>query len=255
MDVDVGSLLAGASLGGLAFTLAARDTVANLFGSVSIFTDKPFQIGDWVVVSGYEGIVEEVGMRSTRIRTFYNSLVTMPNHIIANTTVDNYGARQYKRCFATLGVTYDTSPEQLQGMCEGIRAILAANPRVRKDFYEVHFSGFGSHALEIMVYFFFETDSWSDELHQRHNVFMEIVRLAKDLNVSFAFPTQSLHVESMAEPTAKRTGERPTEEALAAVVQGYGPRGERARPGGPRLTHGFLPGTVGRAGSEGEGSG
>jgi MscS family membrane protein len=250
MDVDVGSLLAGASLGGLAFTLAARDTVANLFGSVSIFADRPFQIGDWVKISDAEGVVEEVGMRSTRIRTFHNSLVSMPNSLIANATVDNLGARRYKRCYAVLGVPYDTTPEQMQAFCDGIRAILAANEHVRQDFYEVHFSGFGAHALEVMVYFFFDTPTWSEELRQRHNVFLEIIRLARDLRIPFAYPTQTLHIDSMAQPSPAPARAVPDEDALVASVEAFGPGGALARPGGPRLTHGFFAGQARPAGSE-----
>ncbi|MCZ7678883.1 MAG: mechanosensitive ion channel family protein [Sandaracinaceae bacterium] len=122
MEVDVASLIAGVSLGGLAFTLAARDTVANLFGSLSIFADQPFQVGDWVVMQGVEGVVEEVGMRSTRVRTFYRSLVSIPNSKVADGIIDNYGARDSRRTFIKLGVQYDTTPEQMEAFCDGVRA-------------------------------------------------------------------------------------------------------------------------------------
>ncbi len=143
LNINVGSLLAGLGIGGVAVALAAKDTVANFFGSVMIFVDRPFQIGDWVVVDGTEGIIEEVGFRSTRIRTFYNSLVTVPNAKFTETHIDNYGARRYRRSFFVLNLTYDTGPEQMQAFVEGIRGIIAANPFTRKDYYEVHMSGFG----------------------------------------------------------------------------------------------------------------
>ncbi|NOY91079.1 MAG: mechanosensitive ion channel, partial [Deltaproteobacteria bacterium] len=207
MDVDVGSLIAGASLGGLAFTLAARDTVANLFGSVSIFADQPFQVGDWVVIDGHEGIVEEVGMRSTRIRTFYSSVVSIPNSKVANASVDNYGLRLYRRSTFSVGLTYDTTPDQIQAFCEGARAVLSANPVVLQDTFEVHFRDFGDSGLQIFFYFFFDVADWSAELSARHNVLLEFMRLADSLGVRFAFPTQTLHVESMAapEPAAVRS--------------------------------------------------
>lgn len=244
LDVDVGSLIAGASLGGLAFTLAARDTVANLFGSVSIFADRPFQVGDWVVIDGKEGIVLEVGMRSTRIRTFYDSIITLPNFIVAGAAVDNFGVRRYRRQVFTLGVTYDTPPERVQALVEGIRAILRANPKVRTDQYEVHFRDFGASALEIFVYFFVRTDSWSDELAQRHNVLLEILRLARELDVSFAFPTQTLHVETMAPATPHPSRPARSEEELAAAILAFGPGGAGGRPLGAKLTHGFMPGSA-----------
>ena len=105
LHVDVGSLLAGVGLGGLAFALAAKDTVANFFGSLVVFIDKPFQIGDWVVIDGIEGLIEEVGFRTTRVRTFYQSLVTVPNAKLTGTPVDNYGARQYRRYVANVART------------------------------------------------------------------------------------------------------------------------------------------------------
>ena len=243
MDVDVGSLLAGASLGGLAFTLAARDTVANLFGSISIFADRPFQVGDWVVIEGHEGVVEEVGMRSTRIRTFYSSLVTIPNSVVANAAVDNYGMRQFRRCTVTLGVTYSTTPAQMRAFVEGIRAILQANPKVRQDAYEVCFRNFGASGLEVLLYFFFKTDTWSDELAQRENIFLEVLRLAEALDVQFAFPTQTLHIESQVTREPRSPKRDLDEAALASVVTSFGPGGSASRPTPQHLTSGYLPRT------------
>lgn len=242
MDVDVGSLLAGVSLGGLAFTLAAKDTVANLFGSVSIFADQPFQVGDWVKIEGVEGVVEEVGMRSTRIRTFYNSVVSIPNSVVANASVDNFGRRDFRRCMVTLGVTYDTSPEQLQAFVEGIRGILKANEHVRQDSYEVHFKDFGASSLDILVYFFFKTDSWSVELAQRQVVFLEIMRLAKRINVDFAYPTQTLHLETRAATKDIPARKAPSEEELAAAIRGTGPGGELRHPVSQELAGGYYAG-------------
>jgi len=240
LDVNVASLLAGLGIGGVAVALAAKDTIANFFGSIMIFVDRPFQIGDWVVVEGCEGIVEEVGFRSTRIRTFYNSVITLPNAKFTETKIDNYGARQYRRTYVTLGLTYDTTPEQMQAFVEGIRAIVQANPYTRKDYYEIHMSGFGAHSLDVMVYIFFRVTNWSEELRERHNVFLEIMRLARDVGVQFAFPTQTLHVESLAAPGAERNlGQPLAAPQLAEVVHAFGPEGERARPSGPKIAGGY----------------
>lgn len=241
LDVDVASLLAGVSLGGLAFTLAAKDTVANLFGSVSIFADQPFQIGDWVVIDGHEGVVEEVGMRSTRVRTFYGSVISIPNSIVANAAIDNYGMRRYRRCMVTLGVTYDTSPDQMQAFVEGIRAILRANPAVRQDAYEVAFRNFGDSALEILLYFFFQVPTWTEELLQRQNVFLEVMRLAKSLDVDFAFPTQTLHLESVATPKDVAPRESPPRAELSKTVESFGPEGSASLPESPLLSDGYFP--------------
>ncbi|MEM1034793.1 MAG: mechanosensitive ion channel family protein, partial [Myxococcota bacterium] len=236
LEFEVTTLLTSVSIGTLAVGLAAKDTIANLFGSVSIFVDNPFQIGDWIEVDGTNGTVEEVGFRSTRIRTFYNSVVVMPNAKVADAKVDNFGKRQYRRCYVTLGLTYDTTPDQMQAFCEGCKAIILAHPRTRKDSYEVHMSGFGDSALEVMFYFFFACETWTEELEGRHQVFLEVMRLAQDLGCSFAFPTQSLHLASVAASEA-RPRRVPAEAAkLAAVVRDYGPEGARARPAGPNIT-------------------
>lgn len=242
LSVNVGSLVATLGIGSLAFALAAKDTLGNLFGSVTIFLDKPFQIGDWVVTSGVEGIIEEVGFRSTRIRTFYNSVITVPNGKFTDAVVDNYGMRKYRRCYTTLGLTYDTTPEQIEAFCDGVRGVIKAHPATRKDYYEVHFSGYGDSSLQVMLYFFFAVDSWSAELRARHEVFLDIWRLAKRLGVSFAFPTQTLHIESQAAPQAIVPPRRPGLEELREGVDAFGPGGAAVVPPGQRVHGGFYPG-------------
>ncbi len=201
MGVNVFSLLAGLGLGGLAFALAAKDTAANLFGSIMILVDRPFKIGDWVKVEDVEGTVEEIGFRSTRIRTFYNSQITVPNANMANAQIDNLGVRQYRRTKTTLGVTYDTPMEKMQAFIEGIRDIILSNKISRKDYFHVYFSDYGSSSLNILVYFFLITNDWSEELKERQNVYMAIFALAEELEVEFAFPTQTLHLNgSLASP-------------------------------------------------------
>lgn len=232
---NVASLIAGLGIGGLAVALAARDTLANFFGSVTIFVDKPFRIGDWIKVAGVEGTVEEVGFRSTRIRTFYNSLVSVPNSNISNNEVDNLGLREYRRLLTTLNLTYSTTPEQMEAFVEGIKAIVKSNSHFRQDFYEVHFNAFGAHSLDVMVYVFFKVPDWSTELQQKHNFFLEVLKLAKEVGVEFAFPTQTLHVDSFHKDEPRQVGEPKTEEELAASVTEYGPNGAKSNPDGLRI--------------------
>ena len=236
LGLNVLSLLAGLGLGGLAFALAAKDTCANLFGSIMIFFDRPFAIGDWIVAGDKEGTVEEIGFRSTRIRTFYNSVVSMPNSNVANMNIDNMGQRRYRRVNTTLGITYDTPPEKIEAFMEGIKNIIKANPATRKDYFHVAFSGYGSSSLNIMLYFFFEVPDWSEELVQRQNVYLEILRLAKKIGVEFAFPTQTLHMESFPEKAAK---EAPTfsEDELRTRAKDFGPQGRESKPDGLGLFH------------------
>lgn len=232
---SVTSIVAGLGIGGLAVALAAQDTLANLFGSITIFLDRPFQIGDRIVTGDVEGTVEEVGFRSTRIRTFYNSLVSVPNSKIASSGVDNLGLRRYRRIKEVLGLTYSTGAEQMQAFVEGIRAIIQANPYMRKDFYEIHFNGFGDFSLNVLVYCFLETNSWSVELREKHNFFLEILRLAEEVGVEFAFPTRTLHLDSFYGEKPREVGKKKTPEELAAVVQAFGPQGRLSRPSGPEL--------------------
>jgi len=229
LDVDVTSLLTGLGLGGLAFALAAKDTVENLFGSVTVLVDHPFKIGDWIRLDGdLEGTVEEVGLRSTRIRTFYNSLITVPNARLVQAAVDNLGERRYRRIKATLGVQYDTPPDRIESFCEGIRELIRRHPYTRKDYYLVYLNGFGASSLDILLYCFHETPDWPTELRERHRLFLDIVRLADRLGVAFAFPTQTVHLASTPERpavTSEPSGSPPGwSEAEAAATRERGRR-------------------------------
>lgn len=194
MDMDVAALLAGLSIGGLALALAARDTVENFFGTVSILADRPFEVGDWIDTEGVEGTVESVGFRSTRIRTFYNSLITLPNALLTRAKVDNLGARRYRRIRETLGVTYDTPADKLEAFVEGIRELIRRHPYTRKDYFHVYFHSYGDSSLNIMLYLFLETPDWATELRERQRLLMDILRLSTELGVEFAFPTRTLHM-------------------------------------------------------------
>lgn len=199
LNVNLTAVLAGLSIGGLALALAAQDTVKNFLGSVMIFIDRPFQIGDWIHFDDIDGIVEEVGIRSTRIRTFSNSLVYVPNAHLANATVDNMGLRKFRRYKTSLGITYDTTPNMINIFVEGIKEIIKAHPTTRKDYFEVSFEGFGNSSLNILLYCFFEANNWSKELKGKHELNYAIIKLANDLGIRFAFPTQTLHIEEFPE--------------------------------------------------------
>ncbi len=192
--LDITGWLAGLGIAGLAVSLAAQDSIKNLFGSVTVLFDKPFTVGDWIVTEGLEGTVEEVGFRSTRIRTFYNSLITLPNANLINASVDNYGRRQYRRWKTHIGVQYDTTPDQLLAFTEGIRELVRSHPYTRKDYFQVWCHEFGDSSLNILIYVFHEVPDWSTELRERERLFLDIVRLADKLGVQFAFPTQTVHL-------------------------------------------------------------
>ena len=185
-------LLAGLGLGGLALALAAQDTLKNLFGSLTVIADRPFKVGDWVLIGDIEGMIESVGFRSTRVRTFYNSQVVVPNASLMSATIDNYGARRYRRIKIMLSLTYATSPEKINAFCEGIRELIRLHPYTRKDYYHVYFNKFAASSLDVLLYCFLETPDWGTELRERHRLFIDVLRLADKLEVEFAFPTQTV---------------------------------------------------------------
>lgn len=199
LNLDIIPFLTGLSIGGVAIALAAQDTIKNFFGSVMIFVDKPFQVGDWITSGEIDGTVEEVGFRSTRIRTFRNSLMYVPNGKIADAILDNHGLRQYRRFYTTLTITYDTPPELIDEFVKGLREIVLAHPSTRKDAFHVYFNNLSSFSQDIMFYIFFEVPTWGEELRCRHEVLVQIVKLANSIGVRFAFPTQTLHMESFPE--------------------------------------------------------
>ena len=222
VSTDPTSLLTGLGLGGLAFALAAKDVVANVFGSITILLDRPFRIGDWVTMGDIDGNVESVGIRSTRIRTFYNSLITVPNSAITNTHVDNMGRRRYRRIKTTLGIAYDTPPETIEAFCEGVRELIRKHPYTRKDYYHVYLNDFGESSLNILLYCFVETPEWGTELRERHRLLADILRLAETLGVEFAFPTRTLFMRQ------EDTPEPGSVAASAGAARGQGRDAARA---------------------------
>lgn len=194
LGVNVAGVLAGLGIGGLAIALAAKDTLSNLFGSITVLLDRPFEIGDAISINGIEGSVVEVGLRSTRIKTYYDSVITLPNSQLTSTPIDNYGKRTYRRFSTTLGVEYSTSPEKIEAFCEGIRQIILAHDWTRKDYFNVYLYNFSASSLDIMLYMFWKVPDRKRELTERHRLLIDIMRLAQKLEVNFAFPTQTLHV-------------------------------------------------------------
>ena len=189
---DLWHILAGLSIGSLAIGFAAKDSVENLFGTFTVLLDGPFKIGDLVKLGDIEGTVEEVGFRSTRIRTPEDSLVTVPNSRFISSHVDCLGARRERRVKFNLGVTYDTPAQSIESFCEGVRELVRAHPYTAKDSYHVWFSNFGASSLDIEVICFIETTEFPTFVRERHRLFLDILRLAQRLGVSFAFPTTTV---------------------------------------------------------------
>ncbi len=199
MGYSISGLIASLGIGGIAVAMAARDTIANVFGSIMILVDRPFSIGDWIKTSEFEGIVEEVGFRSTRIRTFAKTLVNVPNSAMANMVIDNIDARPKRRVKMRLGLTYDTPVEKMRQAVGGIEDILRHHNGVDHDFFLVKFDEFEDSALSIFLYYFTTTTRWDEHLQVRQEVNLQIMGLLESLGLEFAFPTRTVHLEQSPE--------------------------------------------------------
>ena len=197
--VDATTILASASIGGLAVAFASQDTVKNLIGTVMIFIDKPFHIGDWISAGEVVGTVEEVGFRSTRIRSADTSIFQIPNSKLSELVINNSGLRLYRRYNTQLGLRYDTPPELIEAFVKGVREIIVAHPDTKSDSYNVEFTGFGDSALLILMNMYLKNLAWSSEQKSRHQIHIAIVKLAKELGVDFAFPSTTVMIEQFPE--------------------------------------------------------
>lgn len=189
------SLLAGLGVGGLAIALAGQKTVENLFGAMSISVDQPFRVGDFVKVEDFMGTVESVGLRSTRIRTLDRTVVTLPNGRLSEMRLESFTARDRLRLFFTIGLVYDTTPDQMRLVLQGTEEILRRHPKIMSDSVDVWFKGFGDSALLVDVIGVFLTADWREFLRYRQEVLLEIMQLVASVGSGFAFPTQTIKLD------------------------------------------------------------
>jgi MscS family membrane protein len=192
---SVTSLLTGLGIGGLAFALAAQDTISNLFGSFTVFSDKPFKLGDWISIGDLEGTVEEVGFRSTRIRRFDQALVTLPNSQFIKSGVVNYSEMKKRRIKFDLGVTYGTSAGKITQVVEGIKKIIEEEDRFDNSFYRVYFTDFGAYSLNILIQCYTRTTNGNEHLKIKEEFNLKIMQLLEELGVEIAFPSQTIYLE------------------------------------------------------------
>ena len=196
--INVTAVIASLGLGGLAFALAAKDTASNLFGSFALIADKSIRIGEWVKVGGVEGVVEDVGMRTTKVRSFQKSLITVPNSIVANNPIENFSRRGIRRIKMHIGLTYATNSEQISKIMVDIKDMLKAHEGIsQKDSLMVNFDTFGDSSLDIFIYTFTKTANWAKYLAIREDINLQIMKIVEDNGSSFAFPSQSIYIEQM----------------------------------------------------------
>ncbi|MDY0190303.1 MAG: mechanosensitive ion channel family protein [Desulfuromonas sp.] len=194
LGYSISGLLASLGIGGLAVALAAKETLSNVFGSIMILLDRPFRVGDWIKTDNIEGVVEEIGFRSTRIRTFAKTLITVPNNIIATTSLNNFSYMPKRRIKMTVGVTYASSPEQMRAAVSSIRSMLEQHPAINQEFMLVNFTDFSPSSLDILIYCFTTTTDWAAYLQAREDVCLKIMDIIAELGMEMAFPSHSVYL-------------------------------------------------------------
>lgn len=201
LGYNVSTILQGLGIGGLAFALAAQDTIANLFGSIVVAIDQPFKIGETVKIGAHTGTVEDIGLRSTKIRLVDKSLVVMPNKLVSSEAIVNLSRFTQRRVEQVLGLTYDTTPDQLAAIVEDIRGILMADAEIDPTSVLVYFRDLSASSLDVwVVYVSRDADAKkSFALKQRMN--LAIMRAVAARGLSFAFPTSVMHLDG---PVAKQ---------------------------------------------------
>ena len=196
LGYNIGGILATLGIGGAAFAFAAKDTIANIYGSIALALDRPFQVGDWIQVGDrVDGDVEEIGLRSTKVRTWPKTVISIPNAVLANEMINNWSRMPKRRVKQVVGVTYETGPETMEAIVEGIRELLKQDEGVNQEFILVNWTDFGSSSLDILVYYFTATTSWLKYMDVRQRINVKIAKLVAEKGSSIAFPTRTLYLE------------------------------------------------------------
>lgn len=197
LGYNITSLIAGLGLGGLAFALAAQEALGDFFGSVTILTDQPFKVGDFVKVDTYSGTVKDVGMRSTKIQTLDKSVISVPNKKMASVIVENVSRRNMMKVEQIFGVTYKTSLRDLEKLINEIKGIIRKDPDTDNETFRVHFLEFGDSALEIKIFYYItDTSTYTHMLDIRERINLKIKRAFERMGVQMAYPSQSIYLEN-----------------------------------------------------------
>jgi len=193
-NVNIAALVTGLGIGGVAFALASKESLENLLGSFTIFFDKPFTVGDIVTLGGVTGVVEKVGFRSTRIRTFDKSIVTVPNKNIISSELDNLGARPVRRVKFNIGLTYDATVNNIKAIVNDIQELIDKHPETNND-GKVRFLNFGASSLDIMVLYYVNSPDWEVLIDTQEKINYSIIDIVAKHKCDFAFPSTSVYIE------------------------------------------------------------
>lgn len=195
-NINITALVASLGIGGLAIALAAQDTLANLIASFIIYIDKPFKANDLVDFEGITGRIEHVGFRTTRVRTLDRSLLTVPNKKLIDAALNNVTLSESRRIKFTIGLTYNTSASQLRKIADDIKQVIANHPKTNEEYF-VRFSDFNSSSLDILVLYFVASNDYADMIEVKEEINYRIMDIVHKHEATFAFPSQSVYVESL----------------------------------------------------------
>jgi MscS family membrane protein len=199
LGADVKAALGALGIGGLAFALAAQDTIANIFGSVVVAIDQPFKIGETIRVAGNVGLVEDIGLRSTKLRLVDKSLMVIPNKTVAAEAITNLSRFTSRRVEQVFGLTYNSKPDQLEAVVQEIRALIESQPEVNVPDTHVYFRDFNASSLDLWVVYVVKDPDFAKHMALRQRLNLAIMRAIEARGLAFAFPTQTLHVASAPE--------------------------------------------------------
>ena len=195
-NYDISAFIASLSIGSLAVAFAAKDALANVFGSMIILLDNPFRVGDWIMANGIEGIVEKVSFRSTCIRTFPQELVYIPNSLLSNTPITNFTLREKRRVNFTLGLTYDSTAAQIEKLIASIKKYLDSHPMIDSNDIRVHFVKYNDSSLDVQVTCYALTGNHVEYLNILQEINLQTLALIEAAGVSCAFPSTSVYFET-----------------------------------------------------------
>ena len=215
-------VLTGLGVGGVALAFAARDTVSNMLGGGILMADRPFQRGDLIEIDGTLATVEHVGLRSTRLRTLDDTLLNVPNSHLSDRAIANWGKRRRRKVTLGVGLTYDTPRDKLDTFVKRLKDVLLEQPRIDRDDLYVGLKSFGASSIDIELMFYLKVYAYGAQVDAQHAIVMDIIALAEDLGVEFAFPTRTVHVQSAEAPVLKAddTGTMPAAATPRASVGG-----------------------------------
>ena len=216
LQFDVAALIASLGVVGIGISLASQDTVSNMFGFAAIVSDNPFKVGDFIRTPAVTGIVESVGVRSTRVRQLDQALVTVPNNLLTNAVVLNWARLEKRRLDVTLSFTYSTTADQMRAVIAGIRELLQNSEDIDPESVIVHFVDFNASSLDVRIICQVLLADWREFTAKKEALFLQIMDIVDAHGIDFAFPSQSVYIESTPQPISGDKMDAPPNDQAAS---------------------------------------